>query len=80
MHILDFGAPVEISGLTVSQGDLLYADCHGVLAIPIGIAAKLPEVAERINLTDRSIIELCQAPDFSHEKLIKALRESNECG
>ena len=30
-HILDFGTPVEIFGLTVSPGDLLYADCHGAL-------------------------------------------------
>jgi regulator of RNase E activity RraA len=79
MHIIDLGAPVEILGLTVRQGDLLYADRHGVLAIPIGIAAELPEVAERISRKDRSIIQLCQAPDFSPEKLIKLLRENEQC-
>lgn len=79
MHIIDFGIPVEIFGLTVHPGDLLYADCHGVLAIPVGIAAKLPEVAERISRKDRSIIEICQAPDFSPEKLLNALREHEPC-
>jgi regulator of RNase E activity RraA len=79
MHIIDFGAPIEIFGLKVRQGDLLYADCHGVLAIPIGIAAELPEVAERIRQKDQSIIEICQAPDFSTEKLLKALRENEQC-
>ncbi len=79
MHILDFGTPVEIFGLTVRPGDLLYADCHGVLDIPIGIAAKLPEVAEHIRRKDQSIIELCQAPDFSSQKLLKVLRENEQC-
>ena len=79
MHILDFGTPIEIFGLTVRPGDLLYADCHGVLAIPIGIAAELPEVAKRISRQDRSIIDLCQAPDFSPKKLLKTLRENKQC-
>jgi 4-hydroxy-4-methyl-2-oxoglutarate aldolase len=79
MHIVDFGAPVEIFGLTVRPGDLIYADCHGVLAIPIEIAAELPVVAERISRKEQSIVELCQAPDFSPEKLLKALRENGQC-
>ena len=79
MHILDFGAPVEIFGLTVHQGDLLYADYHGVLAIPMEIAAELPAVAERISRKDRTIIELCQTPDFSIDKLINAFREHEQC-
>ncbi len=79
MHIIDFGAPVEILGLKVHEGDLIYADCNGVLAIPIEIAAQLPEVAERISRRDRSIIELCQTSDFSPEKLIRFLRENEQC-
>src|ERR1035438_9405577 len=31
MHVVDFGAPVEIFGLPVRFGDLLYADVHGVV-------------------------------------------------
>jgi len=50
-----------------------------VLAIPIGIAAELPEVAKRISRQDRSIIDLCQAPDFSPKKLLKTLRENKQC-
>lgn len=79
IHILDFGMPAEICELTVHPGDLLYADCHGLLSIPAGIAAELPEVAARISRKDRSIIEVCQAPDFSAEKLLKALRENEHC-
>ena len=80
LHVVDFGTPVEIMGLEVHQGDLLYADCHGVLNIPIGIVAELPAVAERILREDRAIIEVCQSPDFSPANLLNALRKRNTLG
>ena len=68
MHIVDFGAPVEIFGLPVRSGDLLYADVHGVVSIPLDIAARIPEVASGIRAKEREIIDLCQSPEFSHGK------------
>ena len=79
MHIVDFGAPVEIFGLSVRQGDLLYADCHGVLAIPIEIAAELPDAAARVRQKEKNIIDVCQSADFSSAKLLQAIRENDQC-
>jgi regulator of RNase E activity RraA len=42
VHIVDFGAPVQIGGLAVRSGQLLHADLHGVQSIPGEIAAELP--------------------------------------
>ncbi|HEX9022871.1 MAG TPA: RraA family protein [Geobacteraceae bacterium] len=75
VHIVSFGKPVEVLGLKVEPGDLLYADCHGVLAIPVQIAAELPAVAERFREQDDRIIRLCRTPDFSPEKLRLAIGE-----
>ena len=74
MHIVDFGAPVEIFGLPIRSGDLLYADVHGVVSIPLEIAARIPETACEIRAKERQIIDLCQSPDFSVEKLLKAVQ------
>ena len=74
MHIVDFGAPVEIFGLPVRSGDLLYADVHGVVSIPHDIAARIPEVASGIRAKERKIIDLCQSPEFSLEKLLQAVQ------
>ena len=41
-HIIDFSEPVEIGGLRIQSGDLLHGDRHGVLNIPLEIAAKHP--------------------------------------
>ncbi len=79
MHIVDFGKPVEIMGLGVKPGDLLYADCHGVLTIPIDIVPELPAVAERIHMENQAIIKVCQSPDFSPEMLLNVGRCQESC-
>jgi 4-hydroxy-4-methyl-2-oxoglutarate aldolase len=78
MHMVDYGGPVEIFGLKVQTGDLLYADCHGVISIPLEIAAELPEAAARIQAKEQKIIDLCLAPDFSTETLVKLIRSERQ--
>ena len=78
MHSMDFGQPVEIFGLQVRAGDLLYADCHGVVSIPIEIAAELPEVAARIRAKEQRIVQVCLSPGFSTEKLLREIRSAEQ--
>lgn len=74
MHVVDFGAPVEIFGLPIRSGDLLFADMHGVVSIPLEIADRVPEVAFAIRAREREIIDLCQSPEFSLERLLQAVQ------
>jgi regulator of RNase E activity RraA len=74
VHLIDVGQPVEVGGLRVKPGDLLHADQHGVASIPLEIAEKLPEAVRRVEDGERKIIELCQAPGFSTEKLLALFR------
>jgi regulator of RNase E activity RraA len=76
-HLVDFGSPVEVFGLTVQCGDLLYADCHGAVCIPHQIVAELPAAAEKIWEHEQRIVDLCQSPDFSPEQLLKILRRTD---
>lgn len=76
-HMVDFGSPVEVFGLTVQSGDLLYVDCHGAVTIPLEIAADLPAAAEKIRQHERTIIDLCLSADFSAEKLLKAIQSGD---
>lgn len=75
IHMVDFGGPVHICGLAIRPGDLLYGDCHGLLSIPIEIAAEIPQAAEKIARERKSIVDLCQSPDFSLEKLRKQVQQ-----
>ena len=74
MHIIDFGTPLEIFGLSNRPGDLLFADIYGVISIPVEIAARIPEVASEIRAQEQTIIDICQSPEFSLEKLLKAVQ------
>jgi 4-hydroxy-4-methyl-2-oxoglutarate aldolase len=74
MHLVDYGEPVDIFGMEVCAGDLLYADCHGVVSIPLEIAAEVPAVAARIRAKDERIVQLCLSSDFSAHKLAEVIR------
>ena len=76
-HIVEYGTPVRIQGLEIRPGDLLFADCHGVVSIPRQIAAELPGVAARIHVRERRIIDLCQSPGFSTERLLAAIQNAD---
>jgi regulator of RNase E activity RraA len=73
VHIVEFGAPVEIGGLKIESGDLLHGDLHGVQSIPSDIAGKIPLAAAEIIAREQDLITLCQSKDFSIEKLRAAI-------
>jgi 4-hydroxy-4-methyl-2-oxoglutarate aldolase len=73
-HLVDYGHPVEIFGLKIRSGDLIYVDCHGALSIPGEIADRIPEVAARIRVHERQIVAVCESPGFTPELLLNAIR------
>jgi regulator of RNase E activity RraA len=69
IHLVDFGGRVEIAGLPVSAGDVLLGDQHGILQIPVEIAAEIPRVASEMESQKRRIIDFCRSAEFSVERL-----------
>jgi 4-hydroxy-4-methyl-2-oxoglutarate aldolase len=73
-HVVDFGDPVEIGGLRISNGDLLHGDLHGVHMIPQCAVAVWR--AGRTGLReDRQLFELTERKDFSVALLSARLEE-----
>ena len=77
VHIVEIGKPVEIGGLKIQSGNLLHGDCHGVQSIPLDIAGRIPLAAAEISAKEHAIIDICQSPDFSLEKLRAAIAKSD---
>jgi 4-hydroxy-4-methyl-2-oxoglutarate aldolase len=73
VHIIDFGGPVEIDGLSINSGDLLHGDQHGIQTIPTAIAAQAPAAAAQIKSQEQELISLCRSPDFSLDRLRAAI-------
>jgi regulator of RNase E activity RraA len=69
VHIVDFSRPINVSGMRVSDGDLIHADQHGAVVIPHDVAGKVREAADQIVRRERVIIEAARQPGFNVEKL-----------
>lgn len=72
-HVVDFGTPVTIGGLDIHPGDLLHADCHGVLSVPREIAAAIPARAAEQVERERRVLELCSGGNVTIERLRDAV-------
>jgi regulator of RNase E activity RraA len=78
VHAESFGAEVRVAGMTVHSDDLIHADSHGAIVIPIDIAPKLPDAAELCGRRETPILEIARDPGFTLEKLKAALARSAE--
>jgi 4-hydroxy-4-methyl-2-oxoglutarate aldolase len=79
-HIVTLGEAVEVGGLTVQHGDLLFGDRHGVLAIPPELVAALPDTASRLLAEERDLIDLSSSPRFSLDALAAKLAHPQRDG
>jgi len=75
-HIFDLGIPVAVDGMEVSTGTLLHGDQHGMVTIPMQIAAEVPNVASKLQRSEREVIEFCQSKNFSVEKLGELMKKT----
>jgi regulator of RNase E activity RraA len=76
IHVVDFGRPVTVAGMRVSDGDLIHADQHGAVVVPAAAAAELPAIAELIVRRERIVIEATQEPGFDVASLRRAQDEA----
>ena len=78
VHLAGYGEDVRIAGMSVRSGDLVHADRHGAVVIPIAVAAKVPEAAELCNRREAPILAVARGKDFTIEKLRAALASGDE--
>ena len=73
-HIFEAGAIVKVGGMEVRPGDLLHGDRHGVLTVPASLAANIPNVADRLERAEQTVIDFCRSEDFSVPKLREVMK------
>ena len=78
VHLVDFGRPVTVAGMRVSDGDLVHADQHGAVIIPAEHAAAVKAAAELIAKREAVIIEAARQPGFDIEQLRRAQGDAAE--
>ncbi|TMG05084.1 MAG: RraA family protein [Chloroflexi bacterium] len=69
VHVVEYGGPVAVGGLTVRPGDLLHGDEHGVTSIPLEIARDIPQASQAIEMAERRLIDYARSPACTPERL-----------
>ena len=56
VHVEDFGIPVTIHGMAVKSGDLIHADQHGAIVVPVNTIDGMKQAADKLAATEAKII------------------------
>ena len=64
--------------MDVESNDLVHADQHGAVVIPIDVARDIPGAAQKIINREAIVLEACKAPDAGIESVKAALAKAAE--
>jgi regulator of RNase E activity RraA len=74
VHVVDFGGDVTVHGMAVSDGDLIHADRHGAVVVPIDSIYAMRGALDKLTKTETRIIEAARAPGATVETIKAAIR------
>ena len=75
VHVRDIGSTVSICGLSVSEGDLIHADQHGALVIPLDVIDTLEAAIEKLLSTERIVLDATRKKSFDFDTFQKVWDE-----
>lgn len=73
VRVEEYNVPVTVHGMAVEPGDLIHADQHGAVVIPIEVAEHVPAAAAEIAAREAVLIEASQQPGFSSATLYELM-------
>ena len=78
VHVVTFGLPINVSGMGATHDELIHADQHGAVVIPIEVAERVAVAAAAIARRERVLISASKEPGFDLQRLRKAIADSSE--
>lgn len=76
VHIVDFGSPVTIFGMRVVHDDIIHADQHGAVVIPVHAVQALPAAVELLQRKEAVILKMARSAEFNIDKLKRATADA----
>ena len=74
VHVVDFGIPVTVHGMAVASHDLVHADRHGAVVVPVATIAAMRPAFDKLMQQEARIIQAARAPGATVESIKAALR------
>ncbi|WP_207536886.1 RraA family protein [Sabulicella rubraurantiaca] len=78
VHIVDWGRPVSIHGMSVQHDEIIHADRHGAVTIPAEAVKQLPAAIDLLSRKEAVILDMAKRSDFDIAKLREALAKSDD--
>jgi regulator of RNase E activity RraA len=69
LHIVSFGDPVNVFGMSVSHGDVVHADEHGAVAFPAKMIGDVIAKALEFMAREAPVMESCKQGDLTLQEL-----------
>jgi len=74
VHVVEFGVPVTIHGMAVKSGDLVHADRHGAVIVPVDKIDAMQTALNGLAKQEARIIAAARAPGATVETIKAAFR------
>jgi len=74
VHVVEFGIPVRVHGMDVKSGDLIHADRHGAVVVPVETVDAMAAALDTLIKQEARIIAAARAPGATVESIKAAFR------
>jgi regulator of RNase E activity RraA len=74
VHVVEFGIPVAIHGMAAKSGDLIHADRHGAVVVPVDKIDAMQAALDGLMKQEARIIQAARAPGATVESIKAAIR------
>ena len=74
VHVVDFGGDVTVHGMAVKHADLIHADRHGAVVVPMDKIPAMRGALASLTKAEARIIDAARAPGVTVEKIKTAIR------
>jgi regulator of RNase E activity RraA len=74
VHVVEFRLDVTVHGMAVKSGDLIHADQHGAVVVPLEVIDAMQAAAEGLSAREAKIIAAARAPNATVEQIKAAMK------
>jgi regulator of RNase E activity RraA len=74
VHVVDFGGKVTVHGMEVQSGDLIHADQHGAVVVPIEVIDAMKPAFAKLTAQEERIIKAARAPGATAASIKAAMK------
>jgi len=74
VHVVEFGGAVNVHGMAARSGDLIHADRHGAVVVPMGKISAMMAAADALTKREARIIAAARAANAGVETIKAAMR------